>query len=287
MSELSGIGLDGKGMLWIDFYRYAAALFGRGSVPWFDQAEFAAFYGKAQALLRSDVTILSLEPLAGAWIAQESSVRDVMRSKRRPGFPLRSLLQDAGLRTHIQQAIQPLRLSHPRQPLVLTLPSPRRWLSCAYRAAYGEDLDAAVAGDADEIDEASMFVADFLRTFGESGIAAVLLIESPAGAPATEEELALYGPLVNQARHYRWQIGLLDPAPAAPLSMIPGLDFWVAPSLSKDMRGGVLIADEFWAGGDPPPVAEGHFRYATLAENLKPEIVIRQLAKLRGGDPRP
>lgn len=275
------IGKGGEPAVWLDYYDYAATLLAHGHVPWFDQAQFASFHSMAQSLLRSDVISLSLEPLAAAWLSSNPILREAMKAKSRPGFPLRILLQDSQLRENVSGLLSPLRSSHGQKPLALVVPSPRRWLASAYQAAHGEALEAAVASDADEIDGASVFLADFLRSFAESDIDALVLMENPDEAPASEDQLSWYDPVINTARHYRWQIGVLDPAPVAPLSLGDTIDFCIAPSLAAGTLGGLMLDVDFWQGGTVLPLGKGQFRYAIIPLSANPETVLQQLARLR------
>lgn len=278
-NSILDISQPGKPGVWIDFYAYAADLLAKGKVPWLDQAQFVSFHATAQSLLRSDVISLPLEALATALL--DDPLRAAMKAKSRPGFPLRTLLQDAKLRDTAIGLLSPLRASYQQHPLTLLVPSPRRWLGGAYLAAHGTALDAAVAGDGDEIDSAAVYLADFLRCFADSNIDALLLLENPGEAPASAEQWAWYDPVTNIAKHYRWQVGVLDPAPVAPLTPGPAIDFCVAPSLAAGTPGGLMLAADFWQGGTPQPLEQGQFRYATIPAGAVPETVLQQLSQLR------
>jgi len=273
------IGQPGKPGVWLDFYAYAAKLLAKGNVPWLDQAQFVSFLSTAQSLLRSDVISLPLESLVEALL--DDDLRAAMKAKSRPGFPLRTLLQDAKLRDTAMGLLTPLRASHQGVPLALLLPSPRRWLAGAYRSAHGAALDPEVAGDNDEIDSAAVYLADFLRCFADANIDALLLQENPGEAPAAAEQWACYDPVVNIAKHYRWEVGVLDPAPAAPLAAGSGIDFCIAPALAAGTSGGLILDEAFWQDADAPPPGSGLFRYATIPADATPETVLQQLAKLR------
>ncbi|MBI5920222.1 MAG: hypothetical protein HY847_01085 [Betaproteobacteria bacterium] len=273
------ISQPGKSGVWLDFYAYAANLLAKGNLPWLDQAQFVSFLATAQSLLRSDVISLPLESLAEALL--DDDLRAAMKAKSRPGFPLRTLLQDAKLRDTVTGLLVPLRASHPGLPLSLLLPSPRRWLAGAYQSAHGEALDPEVAGDNDEIDSAAVYLADFLRCFADSNIDALLLLENPGEAPSGAEQWACYDPVINIAKHYRWQVGVLDPAPAAPLSAGSGIDFCIAPALAAGTPGGLMLDPAFWQGAAAPSLEPGQFRYAAIPAGATPETVLQQLAQLR------
>ena len=102
-----------------------------------------------------------------------------MAAKRRAVYPLKTLLADEGLRAHLVELARNLRAGNAGLPLVLVLPSPRRWLALAQeQGAPGE------TGEADEeaIDSASVYIADFLRAFGDCGVDAMLLLDEQESA---------------------------------------------------------------------------------------------------------
>ena len=266
--------------LWIDFDAYVAKLFD-APVPWLNQVDFAAYYGKAQGLLRSDVIALSAESVAAALLASDAELQQALAAKSRNVYPLRRLLEEPRLRTAIASLLIVLRAAHGERPLALTIPSPRRWLALAYQAAHGLALDTEIAGDADEIDGASVYVADFLRSFATSQIDILLLCESPGQAPADEEQLACYQSVVNIARHYRWQLGLLDQAALVAPFRGDSLDFCIAPSLAASALGGVIPEAEFWQGSPAPGLANGQFHYLNVPALLQPEFVLERLVALR------
>jgi len=267
-------------LIWLDFHAYVAELF-RSPVPWLDQTAFAAFHAQAQGLLRSDVIALPVEPIADALIASDSGLRTAMAAKSRSVYPLRRLLEDTGLRKAVASLLLVLRASHAERPLALAIPSPRRWFALAYEAAHGVPLDAHVARDADEIDGASVYIADFLRAFAESGVDVLLLCETPGQAPVNPEQLVAYQSVINSARHYRWEIGLLDAGwPSSPPGDV-SLDFCVAPGGTLGKCGGSLLGRAFWEGADASAIADGHFYYAVIPAGATPERVLERLAVLR------
>lgn len=266
--------------VWLDYHAYAAALLAKGKVPWLDQAQYIAFHNTAQSLLHSDVISLPLEPLVEALLEANPDLRAAMKAKSRTSFPLRTLLQNETLRETVNGLLGPLRAAHEQRPLALLMPSPRRWLAGAYLAAHGSPLDPEIASDGDEIDGAAVFLADFLRCFAEAQIDALLLLENPGEAPADATQWAWYDPVINTAGHYRWQVGILDPAPRAPLTLVKGVEFCIAPALAADVPGGLMLDEAFWQAADAPPLGAGQFRYATVPAGATPEMVLQQLAKL-------
>jgi len=199
-----------------------------------------------------------------------------MSAKKRVTAPLKILLASEPLRAHLVEILKGLRASYGSSPLALVVPSPRRWVGDAYVAAHGE---AAEVGE-DEADGASMYVADFLRTFGESGIDVLLLDESEQSAPASPAEVKWYQSVFNIAAHYRWECGLRVPVQRE-ISSAEGIDFCIAPQEVDGLPTGVAIAADFWKGGNAPTAPAGGFLFAEIPVDAVPETILERLALLR------
>lgn len=279
MSTLDEIFAQGK-RLWLDYTEYAGALLSGGSVPWLDVSELVAWQRKAQGLLQSDVLELPIGSASAAWLQAHPQLLEAMRGKRRPTFPIKTLLADAGLRAHLLEIAQGLRASFARLPLALACPSPRRWAIEAHRAAFADDAAGVEDFGPDETEDAAAYLADFLRVFGDVGVDVLLLQESAESEPADASGLAAYQPVLNVASHYRWEIGL-----AAPGGRYAGGDagfgFVIAPRPIESRRGGRMVPPEFWTGSAAPECAASGFRYASVPGDARPETVLQRLAALR------
>ncbi|MGH8446404.1 MAG: hypothetical protein ACREVL_14115, partial [Solimonas sp.] len=177
-------------LLWLDYADYAGALLAGGNVPWLDVSALVAWQRKAQGLLRSDVVELPLGTVCDAWLHAQAPLREAMRAKRRAVFPLRTLLADEALRRHLVELAAGLRASFAGVPLALALPSPKHWLAEAYRQVHAVEPEF----EDEDIEDAAVYVADFLRLFGESGIDLILLQETADSEPADADALARYQP---------------------------------------------------------------------------------------------
>ena len=277
MANLIGrLGASGKG-LWLDHGAYSARLLSAGTVPWMDAGAAIAWMRKAQSLLRSDVVSLPLRDVAAAWLAAHPGTVSAMAARKRAVYPLKTLLADEALRAHLVALVKSLRSSFADQILVLALPSPRHWMLRAYAQAHSGDT---VEIEADDVDSAAVYVADFLRGFADCGIDGVLLEESPESAPSVAQSLPLYQPLLNVAAHYRWDAGLLLPADA-PAPVGEGLDFVVASGPVAGSAQGLRIPARFWQDGQAPPCPSQGFRFAEIPADAHPEGVLERLASLR------
>ncbi|KOS53122.1 hypothetical protein Z051_27275, partial [Rhodococcus rhodochrous KG-21] len=121
--------------------------------------------------------------------------------------------------------------------------------------------------DADRVEAAAMYVADWLRGFAEVPVAAVLLderIAADAAAALPPVDPQSYVPVTNVAAHYRWEIGLR------------GED-----TVSIGEHEGDVLGSDYWLAEDAAvPDAHGVFRLAHLPADAVPETVLARLAAL-------
>jgi hypothetical protein len=262
-------------VVWLDSWEYSARLLAGGIAPWLDAAACVAWQRKAQGLLKSDVVALPVAPAIEAWLATYPELRAAMAGAR-PTRPLKMLLADPDLRAHLVELARSLRAGLAGTPLVLVVPSPRAWVELAYRQANDAELEAGE----DEADSASVFIADFLRAFGEAGIDALLLEEAPGFAPRSAADLACYQTVLNVAAHYRWDTGLAL-ANAAQLSgPIAGYGFVVtADPVEGAPRFWSAPAGTFNGAGVSAPASL--LRYARIPPDAQPETVLQRLSTLR------
>ena len=122
---------------------------------------------------------------------------------------LRTILADQGAREKFKESTDALCESYRDKPVVLAIPSPKQWIASAYCTT--KDIDA-VDISWDDAESASMYVADFLRSFSGCGISGLLIRDNTDQGPASDAEVARYQPVLNVAEHYRWQ-SILDGCP--------------------------------------------------------------------------
>lgn len=271
--------INGNG-LWLDYTAYAGRLLANRAVPWLDVDAASGWMRKAQSLLKSDVVALPAGEVVDAWLEAHTGLRGAMGAKRRAVFPLKTLLADEALRAHLVQLARVLRAGFDKLPLVLVLPSPRLWVA----RAYAQALPAEVAEvDADAVDAAAAYIADFLRAFADCGLDGLLLEESKESEPATSEDQQLYQPVFNVAAHYRWDVGLRLVADGSGTAAKDGLSFLLAPQAHEGLATGIRVPAAFWSGEPAPQAEPGDFRFAEIPVEAQPEGVLERLAVLRQG----
>ncbi len=250
-------------VLWLDSHAYCAKLLAGGEAPWLDAAAFVGWQRKAHGLLKADVVSLPIAAVIEAWLSAHPALREEMAAKSRATFALRTLLADEPLRAHLLELVLGLRAGITGLPLALVLPAPRAWVRIAYMQAHGVSTDAGE----DEADSASVYIADFLRAFGEAGVDALLLQDLEDGAGCQS--------LLNVAAHYRWDVGMQGATSAVPA----GTAFAIAEAPIPDMPTGIALTDAFWRG--ELPAATAAFYYARIPVAAQPEAVLERLATLR------
>ena len=261
-------------LLWLDDYAYSQALLAGGRTPLLESGEYVAYRRKASGLLKAEVTVVPLGTAAALWAEGHPALKEAMAAKKRAVVPLRTLLGDEELRANVVETVRALRGAFPALPLVLSIPSPRAWVNLAYRIAFGADTE--VGGD--EADSAAVYVAEFLRSFGESGVDGVLMIEGEGADPANADEIAWYQPVTNLAQHYRWALGLQFADGSGYAGDVKGVDFTIA---SKALPGAVAGVVVDFGGADAPSAPAGGFRFARIPADAVPEKVLERLAALR------
>ena len=264
-------------VIWLDSHKYAGRLLAGGAPPWHDVAAFVAWQRKAQGLLKSSVASLPVAPVAAAWLDSHPDLRKAMGAKTRSVYPLKTLLADERLREHLVEMASGMRAALGGL-FALTLPSPRAWVALAYRQGHGEAIEVGE----DEADSASVYVADFLRAFGEVGLDAVLLQEASEDQLDKAEDFLAYQAVYNVAAHYQWDVGLQLPGATGLSGAAPaGLAFVVAADTVLDgLPHGIALGDAFWNGAERPAIRDIDFLFAEIPENAIPERVLERLASL-------
>ena len=268
---------------WFDSLAYCQAklLSGRG-VPWDSPGEVTAFFGKAQGMFRSDALLVDLGDLLAWRVADDDSLRAAMAARSRPGYALRTLLGDEHARTVAAEAMTAVAASAGALPVVLSVPSPARWLAvAAAQAGAGADPGAGPP-DPDRAETAAMYTADFLRTFAGRGVDGLLLDEGPVAAGDLIHPEA-YRPVLNVADHYGWPALIGAPnAPAWPLGEVTGVAAWLGsgPNTPGQAAGrwGIVAGAGFWDGADPPATAD--LVLAAVPADADPDTVMQRVRAL-------
>jgi hypothetical protein len=274
---------------WFDSLAYCRAkLLSGGPVPWDSPGEVTAFFGKAQGMFRSDALLVDLGDLLAWRVADDGALRTAMAARSRPGYALRTLLGDEQARAAAAEAVTAVAASARVVPVVLSLPSPARWLAVAADQAAGsgaapEAGPGAAPPDPDHAETAAMYAADFLRTFAGRGVNGLLLDEGPTAVGDLTHPEA-YRPVLNVADHYGWPVLIsAGNALAWPFGEVTGVAAWLGldqGATHPRAAGcwGIVASAGFWTGTDPPAAAD--LVLAAVPAEADPDTVMQRVRAL-------
>lgn len=247
----------------LDHTSFGSARLLHGSpVPWSEPVECQSYFGQAQGLLRPDATLVDVGAAYAQQLARRPELVEAMGSRSRTGYALKTLLADETLADAVVSLARILAQTN-HQPLVLQLPAPLRWLALTQRAAGQTEVTAL---DPDHGESASMYVADWLRRFGDLPVTLLLLdgrrADDTSLTGLVAEDLAGYSPLVNAAAHYRWGLALRTDDQLE----LHGSDV-----------AGAVLPPSFWVD---EPAPEARVLLAEVPGDVEPEHMLKRLASL-------
>jgi hypothetical protein len=246
----------------LDHQQYAQAVILRGQpIPWADPVAYANFYNQAQQLLRPDATLLDLGALYVYLLADDEDLKLAMKARSRTGYALKTLLADEkAARAAFELASVVSQVS--AAPLVLQIPSPTLWLARTHEfsgAGTVADLDA------DDAENAAIYVADWLRRQARLPVSMLLLDERwPATGELPIVDSSAYAPVSNVTDHYRWALARRTH---------DRLDIF-GPSFIA-----TLLPQDYWLS-EAASAPSGALLFAEIPADAVPETVLSQRAKL-------
>jgi hypothetical protein len=282
--------MDVKRKVWLDFIPYAKRLFsgGRNDI-WQNPDTFISVYSQGQGLLRSDILSIPVGEVYLSLLERKSGLVEEWAGKR-PTFALKKLLALDEPREFLTEVLAGLQnLYRGAQPIALTLPSPQKWLQWLHTEVRpGQEISI----NSDDVEAAAMYVAEYVRAFSTSGLAAVVLEEPVDPVIHLQEAITLYQPIVNLANHYQWSVGIsLNGTMVECSEGDDEVDFYLLANSDpatisgyweKGLNSGGGLNKAFWSGEQnvPKPSYNG-FAYGIIPEEAEPEMVLSQLKKLR------
>lgn len=279
---------NGQIRLWLKSADYAKhLLLGEAGDPWVSAAHYLAYFSQAHALVKPDVAVLEVGDLYDSWAATHADWSESVNKRRRPATALRKLIEPEAPRQVLAEVVEAV-LSHLRgqTPLVLALPSPRRWIRHANQLTLSDELELT----GDDVEDGAMYIADLLRSVSTYAISGVLLEEPGAAADFNAEDLSHYQSIVNVVHHYRWGLALrLPDSTAVAAGDLTSFDAVISNSAALTTAGSGLdaavgcdVSAAFAAGEPCPALASGQFYFAEVPAGLRPESVLERLSALRG-----
>ncbi|MEH7483166.1 hypothetical protein V7157_19290, partial [Neobacillus drentensis] len=167
-------------------------------------------------------------------------------------------------------------------PIVLMVPSPQKWMIW-----LKEQLNLESKLTSDEIDAATMYVADFLRSFSTLGISGITLMEQTNFSIELTECLGIYESIFNVAEHYHWALGFhVEEFQQELIKLQEKAEFVLFERSQEGIHpngnafGG--FGPDFWSGyKEKLPIPKIGLVYGSIPEDANPEIVLDTLTSLR------
>jgi hypothetical protein len=266
--------------IWIDSLAYSREKLLNGApVPWASPGELSAFFAKAQGMFRSDALLVDVADLYAEHVKQDDALVAAMAARSRPGFALRTLLGDDGARAVAADAMIAIAASGGSTPVVLSVPSPARWLAITAQQA-GAALDGSP--EPRHIDAAAMYLADFLRIFATERVDGLLLDEGSTSEAALAR-VESYRPVLNVAAHYEWPVWIrTDNAPCWPRGEIDGVAGWLGDREPAEAVGpwGIVLAADPGHPAEPMPATGGGAVLAIVPAAADPDAAMRWVREL-------
>ena len=245
----------------LDSHDYAQSVFLQGKpVPWQEPMAYANFFGQVQGVLKSDLALLSLDRFYAHRVSADPMLQAAMGAKSRTGYALRTLLDDPET-TEFVIDLATVFSQTQRVPVVLQIPSPMQWLVRTH--PFSGSVNASGL-DADNAENASIYIADWLRGFAGLPLIAVLLDDRGSASGAVTVPLSTYSPLANVTEHYLWALGQRH-------------DDRV--ELQGSQLSGAVIGPDFWSA-DTGALPEGDFLLGEVPREAIPEQVLSRITAL-------
>jgi hypothetical protein len=265
----------GRVPLWIDFERYAAAVFAGAPDDWYGDAHrYAATLAQAHSLLRSD--LLSI-PVLNAFLESGTWTGSAARGESLSGA-LDALMSQADPARFVTDVLDALfHRFEGKVELVLELPSPSTLLA----------LRGAVAPyDFGDMDDVAMALTSLLRQLSTRRFFA-LGIDCTGPDDMGDDEKEACEPLIKAARYYGWGVSVrLDGLPEAQAPERGDFDVlqirqWsdaAAAAFSPWVAGG--LTDAFWRDPTVDTPVAGTLHFGEVPADAVPELVARRMKAL-------
>ncbi|MGC3020364.1 hypothetical protein [Brevibacterium sp. FAM 24630] len=226
------------------------------AVPWHDATAFSNHLSSIQSLLGSEIVLIRLDDMLAEELETNSVLVEAMSAKTRKGFALRALLRDEALRAAVRALVHTATETQ-RSPVIIQLPSPKALLLSADAAA---DPDGGHEIDDDDVENAAVYCADWIRGFASVGIGGIIFDERTHRSP-----VEAYQPIANTTGHYGVLLGHRHDEV---LTFDHGAEVPVA-------------APDVFTGAE----AVGHVRvlFAEIPAETVPETVLERLTEMRDG----
>ena len=277
-----------NGITLLDFVDYANQLLNNGKEDLFLKPDiFISVYTQAERLLSPDLLNIHINPFYQVSIKNRNELVQSWKNKRTV-VALKNILALDEPKLVLSEIVKGLK-SLSNKPIVLTIDSPQKWLHKVHELVNG---DKQADFSLDDFERASMYFAEFLRTFSTLGIAAIVLWEKDETTFSQADLQNSYQPISNVANHYKWPLGVQIDSGSVDVSCISDkVDFYLVQSLQLEelstlSENGYLIGGglnkQFWSGHKEGIInpQKGLF-FGKIPPDALPETVLAQLSILK------
>ena len=264
---------------WLSYHAYARnLLLGTGSDPWTGASAFVQYFAQANRLLRPEVAVIDVGDLYRSWIGSNAEALATLAGKRRPMAATKAMLEFPEPKALLREIVTAAAFQlNQTIPLVLSLPSPRQWFWWANTLASGSDLEIS----SDDAENASVYVADYIRAFADLDLSGLLFEENPEHRLEGDRPFDAYRPVFNVAKHYRWPLAIRLPDSYAAFTVEPedvALIIGATPVEGVGTVWGQDVSSSLWQD-DALPVGAAYPRFVAIPANEIPETVLDRLAR--------
>ncbi|BCZ18268.1 hypothetical protein NHP190003_15500 [Helicobacter sp. NHP19-003] len=219
--------------------------------PWHDPTLYSNYMKQVASLLQVDVLVLRFDKMLEEELKNNAELVAKMGEKKRQGYALKVFMQDEGMKEGTSSLVNTA--TNTLHVHILTqLPSPLRLLQMSAQAV-GSNADFSD----EDIENASMYYADWLRSYKDSKVRGLLFDER-----TQKVKESLYQPILNTANNYHWEIGFRR----ADALHFCGFD---APIPTLDTN--------FWLDKKAPSPQFAHPFFTEIHEDAIPEVVLEKL----------
>ncbi|WP_147535167.1 hypothetical protein [Bacillus marasmi] len=279
--------INEKQLTLIDFTDYANRLLNNGKKDLYQKPDlFISIFTQAERLLNPDVLNIDVSSFYQVYLENEQVFVQSIKSKRLPVI-MKNILAQEKPKSLITEIINGLK-SLSKKPVVISIDSPQKWLQEASKSVKGE---GEISLSLDEIERASMYIAEFLRSFSTLNISAIVIKESENTIFTHDELLERYQPITNVAKHYKWSLGLQMDTCLNPTEIRKLVDFCLISSLTFPELTSLWEEGQAIGGGLDQRFWEGQIQTGTIPKtgllfgkipaDAEPETVLSQIQNLR------
>lgn len=276
-----------KGSILLDFIDYANFLFNNGNKDiYLKPATFISVFTQGEGLLKPDLLSIHVNPFYDVFLNEKKELVDSWKGKK-TSLAFKKALALEEPKVIISEIVTALKSLYSK-PLLITIDSPQKWFHQIQELITSEKAESL---SLDDLERASMYIAEFLRSFSTLGVNAIVLREEKKSDFSNDEVLSSYQPILNVANHYKWPLGIqFDHGILEPSDISDKVNFYLFQSIDlaensrlqdKGLSVGGGLNNDFWSGSLKETFIRKGLLFGKIPPDAEPEIVLAQLKALQ------